>query len=432
MTRTTCTIIDVDAQKILLAPTLNDEIMKVQKFFPRLQAIMPGCGILKNFLKEASCVLVSRGHMPLLMVKRAHAILSRLRLLTIGLCIITLVWVMVDRYVFNIGISSGLTHARLLASASFFFLYLYLKNANSMEQAWCGIGIFFFIPTLLYLHVSSFFEAHVLEESLRQAVIAHLFFPFLLIAGISIFPLTTLESVLISILIFSAKTWADLMYAQTFDHHLVVGEMWLLLLLSTISVLSNASQLRFIISLVKQTIRDPLTQCFSRQNGEELLAVQYNLSLRYDRPLTLAFIDLDYFKGINDQYGHTAGNEMLQQVVEILHRQSRSSDMLVRWGGEEFVLIMPQVNLTQSLSAFERIRQFGFGLRPDGQAQTVSIGLAERKSDRAGSWQDLINIADMRMYVAKQNGRNKIVSCGLVRMPKALHASDKTVDGKLQ
>jgi len=170
------------------------------------------------------------------------------------------------------------------------------------------------------------------------------------------------------------------------------------------------SQLAFMIALVRQAIRDPLTGVFSRSSGEEVLELQFTIASRSNAALSVAFIDLDHFKNINDKFGHEAGDKALLDMTDIVSHNLRRGDMLTRWGGEEFVLIMPNTDLMQAQAALLRLRGMGFGLRPDGTPLTASIGIAERSADLATDWKTLIDLADQRMYHAKQSGRDQVLS----------------------
>jgi diguanylate cyclase (GGDEF)-like protein len=86
----------------------------------------------------------------------------------------------------------------------------------------------------------------------------------------------------------------------------------------------------------------------------------------------------------------------------------RRGDMLTRWGGEEFLLIMPNTDLEQAVQALERLRGHGLGVRPEGAPVTASIGVAERLGDVLDDWRTLVELADHRMYYAKQHGRNQV------------------------
>ncbi len=124
----------------------------------------------------------------------------------------------------------------------------------------------------------------------------------------------------------------------------------------------------------------------------------------------MAFLDLDFFKRINDQFGHEAGDRALISMTDSVSQHMRHGDVLARWGGEEFLLIMPGTALDQAVTAIERLRKAGFGERPEGGRVTASIGIAERRADNVTDWKQLVEMADHRMYAAKQGGRDRVVS----------------------
>jgi diguanylate cyclase (GGDEF)-like protein len=165
------------------------------------------------------------------------------------------------------------------------------------------------------------------------------------------------------------------------------------------------------IVLVREAIRDSMTGCYSRNSGEELLELQFILSTRNATPLSLVFMDLDHFKQINDRFGHDAGDNVLIKTSAAIRSELRTGDILIRWGGEEFVLILPNNTEQQACLALDRLRKSGLGLRPDGTPVTASMGVAERIADHVQTWQDLVEKADTRMYQAKQMGRNRVIAC---------------------
>ena len=133
--------------------------------------------------------------------------------------------------------------------------------------------------------------------------------------------------------------------------------------------------------------------------------------MRHGTPFTVAFIDLDRFKEVNDQHGHDAGDQVLAAAAANIASSLRGTDILLRWGGEEFVVLLPNTPCSKAMVGLERLRVQGFGLRPDGRAQTASIGVAERLADGVDAGPRLIDLADQRMYQAKQAGRNRLVGC---------------------
>ncbi len=168
--------------------------------------------------------------------------------------------------------------------------------------------------------------------------------------------------------------------------------------------------------LEELSLIDPLTQIPNRRRMDENLESEWKKALRGGKPLSILMIDIDYFKGYNDHYGHGAGDECLCHVAEVLSDGvSRSGDMVARYGGEEFAVILPETDLQSALLIAERLRQLVLGLnlphaasRP-GTRVTVSIGCATMDTatsiTRAA---DLLQKADSMLYQAKKLGRNRV------------------------
>ncbi len=154
--------------------------------------------------------------------------------------------------------------------------------------------------------------------------------------------------------------------------------------------------------------RDPLTQTFARSSGEEVLALQSQVAERSNTPLAVALLDVDRLSEINDSHSHPQGDSMLMAVPQYIGKNQRQGDMLVRWSGKRFLLILPNTSLEHAVIALNRFREVGFGLRPDGQPLTLSIGVAERLVDQLDSWTALISRAEQRVLQVKRQGRNGI------------------------
>ena len=150
---------------------------------------------------------------------------------------------------------------------------------------------------------------------------------------------------------------------------------------------------------------DQRTLLYNKVFFDNFLQHEIVRSQRYKFDLTILFLDIDHFKNINDNYGHAAGDIVLAEIGGILKAECRQSDIPVRWGGEEFAVILPETSLTNSQVIAERIRitiaDHDF---PEVGHITVSIGLAQFSSNV----KDLLNQADSALYQAKNNGRNQI------------------------
>lgn len=164
--------------------------------------------------------------------------------------------------------------------------------------------------------------------------------------------------------------------------------------------------------LAELAVRDPLTAAFNRRRFVSRLSMEIDRSRRYRSPLSIAILDLDHFKSVNDTYGHTAGDRVLQGLVEILTQNTRSSDEVARHGGEEFAVIMPETELDEARTVLEKLRQMvesQLWQQTDlDRPITFSAGIAELDSD--DSAETLVNRADQRLYQAKDAGRNRVVA----------------------
>ncbi|HVT03822.1 MAG TPA: diguanylate cyclase [Thermoanaerobaculia bacterium] len=160
------------------------------------------------------------------------------------------------------------------------------------------------------------------------------------------------------------------------------------------------------------SITDGLTKLYNHRHFQDELARQFDEAVRYQRPLSLALIDLDFFKKINDTYGHAAGDTVLQDVSAIFAGSVRSSDLAARYGGEEFIVMMPETDLEDAVTFAEKIRVM-VGEKPITTAAgevpvTVSIGVSSYPFSRLKTPRELIDAADKALYRAKRNGRNQV------------------------
>lgn len=164
--------------------------------------------------------------------------------------------------------------------------------------------------------------------------------------------------------------------------------------------------------LTEQVNRDPLTGLFNRRYLAATLDREIARCIREKDPLCVMMVDIDHFKQINDTYGHQAGDEVLVQVAKTLVDELRASDIACRYGGEEFLLLMPNLTLLVAVARAEELREklAASCIQAAGQKIQVrlSIGIASLLTD-ATTAHELIRCADTALYQAKQEGRNRVV-----------------------
>jgi diguanylate cyclase (GGDEF)-like protein len=169
--------------------------------------------------------------------------------------------------------------------------------------------------------------------------------------------------------------------------------------------------------------RDELTGLVNRRHMTELLTAEQARQLRTGRAMTLAMLDLDHFKHVNDSHGHLAGDAVLRVFAASVEPCLRSSDVLARWGGEEFLLMLPETGQAEAQQCVERMRAslagVAFGEIATGLEVTFSAGLAPGQP--GDGMDEVIELADRALYGAKQAGRNCTVSGWSVGGPAAYH-----------
>ena len=167
---------------------------------------------------------------------------------------------------------------------------------------------------------------------------------------------------------------------------------------------------KLVEDLKKEAVYDSLTGCYNKKEIEVLFEKFLEESLRYNTPLSIMMIDIDYFKKVNDTYGHLAGDFILKEVANIIKNTIRSSDICGRFGGEEFLILLPNTKLSGAMKLAERIREniqnHKFVFNDKKITITVSIGITSAsKNDSVFS---LIERADEALYEAKNKGRNRV------------------------
>jgi diguanylate cyclase (GGDEF)-like protein len=156
------------------------------------------------------------------------------------------------------------------------------------------------------------------------------------------------------------------------------------------------------------SITDKLTSLYNRTKIDQLFTDELKRAERYGEGFSVILIDLDYFKSVNDTYGHQVGDTVLQEMSRLLRESVRKTDYVGRWGGEEFLVISPQSDIRHALHLAEKLRKMinEYNFSSVGR-KTASFGVV---SHRAGDCADsMMQRADECLYIAKEQGRNRVV-----------------------
>jgi len=175
--------------------------------------------------------------------------------------------------------------------------------------------------------------------------------------------------------------------------------------------LTNAKLYQDYLEARKDSETDTLTGVGTRRVLEKVLKAEHARAVRYSRPFSVAIIDVDNFKKINDSTGHGAGDSTLQQLAKIMHKNTRKTDVIARYGGDEFALLMPETKLNDAVELLDRLRTEAESISiPDISSVTISCGVTEWNGSPADTADLILKRADAALYEAKRAGRNQVMT----------------------
>ncbi|MBZ0105597.1 MAG: GGDEF domain-containing protein [Sulfuricella denitrificans] len=346
----------------------------------------------------------SRHHTPYLTRHRLAAIVTRIRLAAAAFSVLTLIWIMLDAATLERTQWVTLAIFRVGAVMLFIMLAMAPDKDRNRRTVLSLLGSMLAAPMIIY----GVFQLEAGGSTLAglTAINARLYdaLPFIVLAGLSIFPLVASEGLMFALPI--AATVAAVQMTRTSpDIVNLFSTLWVLMLSLGVYLLACSIQLHYMMALLRRASLDPLTGALTRSSGIEVLDFHFRLACDQETPLAIVFLDLDNFKLINDGFGHEAGDQALRDVAIALNKLMRQADVVIRWGGEEFVLILINTPIEGVRIVMTRILEEWLGKRPDGAPLTASIGVAERQMDAVTDWSSLIYLADERMYQAKTHGK---------------------------
>ncbi len=338
---------------------------------------------------------------------RAEYITVRVRLLAFIFAVLAPLWIPIDYFILPEGDFVSFLLLRLAFTAFFLLLGFWSSGPHNLFLARLRLVFFLAIPSLFYIA-----SRCILGESIQDegAMIGYSFLPYLLAVFMAIFPLTLLEGVAYAVLIGITFVSCEFYLGNLFTL-VVLGDVWLLGLLAGIAVWAQLAQLYMLLRLYREATRDVLTGLVNRRVLTKWLDLEILRTREEKRPLSILLFDLDRFKRINDTYGHLTGDHVLQTFARILESEFVNSKYIGRYGGEEFLAILPEQNEEEAMAAAERVRIACH----DNPLQTadgkvikfsVSIGVAElRPEENADA---LLLRVDKGLYHAKESGRDLV------------------------
>ncbi|TAN45319.1 MAG: GGDEF domain-containing protein, partial [Rhodospirillales bacterium] len=296
----------------------------------------------------------------------ASVTISRVQLVAAIFAVLVPMSSLIDMLIFPTQQWVPLMALRLVSGGIFLLLAWPREFAKSPMQANAMLMAVLLVPPLFYLSSIHIVQSAELDQFGQLATKLYSMLPTVVLAGLAIFPLTAFEVAIFAAPAFLLGAIGLYMEGQAFNLMEHGPELWLMALVMGGAMFSGMSQLHYMAVLVNRAMIDPLTQAYTRRSGNEAIELLFRLSALQNTPLSVAFFDLDKFKSINDTYGHEEGDKALVTLAAQLKQGLRKGDVLVRWGGEEFLAILNNTDAEGARIVIERLREIGFGTRPDG------------------------------------------------------------------
>ncbi len=339
---------------------------------------------------------------------RAAIMQSRVYFFCVVFAVLVPTWSVVDLLFMPSGLWAELFSIRVISAVAFAILAWQARKDPELARARLLLAGMLAITPLFYIVSQHWINTYDLSGT--EQVVAELYalLPFVMVAGLTLFPLTLIEFLAYAAPMLAVTVFTS--YPQdSAEIPRAVSTIWLFVLILGVALFSSMSQLRYMLSQVSRASYDVLTGLLTRRAGIEMLDLQFRLAAMHEVSLSVLYFDLDNFKAINDTYGHDAGDAVLKQAAAQLNANVRKGDSVIRWGGEEFVVVLPTADPSEANDVVSRIMRAGLGQRPDNQPVTASIGVSEVQADAINDWKSQIELADHRMYTAKTSGRARSI-----------------------
>mgnify|MGYP001150390912 CR=1 FL=1 len=352
-------------------------------------------------------ILRARSHSKHFKNTRASYISNRVRSLAFILAVLIPAWIAVDTLYLPDNKLYVIAVLRILTGASCLGLALWSRNSHDLKTSRMKLALLILLPLLF--HTGS--QVYLLSNNQEALPAGYHFFPFLVISMGSIFPLTIFEGGFIASFVMGLYTTTKLAMADLFTLS-SLNDLWLLGLLAIIAGWASLTQLTMMMRLYRQAHRDPLTGLANRRSIMDFLKREVKYSRAIDAPLSVILLDLDKFKRINDEHGHAVGDQVLRGFAELLIAQSRSEDLVGRYGGEEFLIILSATPVEVAQQIAERLRlschQQPITLtEQQNLSYTTSAGVTALLSHE--TIDEMMKRVDDALYNAKGHGRDRVV-----------------------
>lgn len=357
-------------------------------------------------------VLSARSHSGDFNQVRAEMVFRRVRILAVAFALAAPLWIPVDWWFLDGERFGAFLGLRLGLVAAFVALALWAAGRHRLGLMRLRLAVLVGVPALFYVGSRIALDG---GAPAAGVLMGYDLLPLLMAALLGIFPLALREGVTYAAILATAVAGTDLAYGSL-GEILRLRDLWLLGLLFVVAFWGQISQLGMLLRLHREATRDPLTGLVNRRVLMRTLNREVADAADEERPLSVLLFDLDLFKRVNDTFGHVTGDRVLTRFAAVLERHLPEGAVAGRYGGEEFMAVLPGWQRESARERAEAIRRTWVGTwveGPDGEdlRLTVSIGVATLRGP-ADTAEALVDRVDEGLYEAKEAGRNLVVTAG--------------------
>lgn len=335
---------------------------------------------------------------------RSEYLRARVQVIALLFSLLTPLWALMDHLSIPSDTRNVVLVLRIIMFGGLVCVVLLSRFKQSNRSNLVLSASIFALPAIFYGAV-----LFALSQSGHVSLVGYSFIPYLLTATLGVFPFTLLESLGVGLCLLLLQFCSGFVDGSALSAR-ALQDLWLLVALLVIAMTTNHFQLGLLLRLYRQATHDPLTGLLNRTALTRHLEHHTLHELPY--PVAVMLLDLDYFKLINDEHGHSVGDQVLKRFAALLKADSQENDVICRYGGEEFLLLRGACTLEKAVLEAQAIRnrcQHLHLTNLDGKPVplTVSIGVSILRPGEA--LHDAIQRADEHLYHAKRSGRNCVM-----------------------
>lgn len=365
-------------------------------------------GLLKMFGFQLADVLSARYYSEDFNETRSLYIIARARQMAFLFAIFVPLWAFVDYFTISEAHFPLIFIARLTLAAALGALGWYCYRGFESNRLVVILPLLFVLPSLFYVGSVMLLQSGVAE----LPSVGFSYLPFLIVSMMGLLPLTLRTTLSIIFLILLLSAWLEYMLGQLFTLQ-SLDKLWVFLMFAGISIWLQIGQLIILLKLYREATLDPLTNLINRRVLIKRLELEKARCEELGAPFSVLMFDLDRFKRVNDTYGHLVGDLVLNSIAQLIQSKLYKREIVARFGGEEFVAILPEKDTEQATKLAEEIRKNCAEKEIETESGvrlnvTTSIGVTQYEPTE--SIDVMLARVDGSLYRAKSRGRNLVVS----------------------